>query len=751
MKKKMLALLLSFCMIATFAGCSQNQDDQPTNTDNVSTGDNSGDVTNGGEDVGPAEYVPTGSQKMAGKTYGTDYISLYDKFGKDVKITDVKEDPNTGLAYIEKDGEVYELGLDFLTMAMVFNTICPEFGDEDAVYAEWWKYYITRFNSMMVEIPLYSNEYYDLYNTQIGNVKENPTNPYWGAQKAVIDWTSSKDDNSIILGSTTDLSGMFRMSSFAKTSPGSADLDIENLTTGLATVVTTKEGGFAYNDVVVKNVETTDNADGSLTYTFEIYDDLKFSDGSPITAKNYLYSTLAFATPVADEASGTSNTGASLYTGFSSFKKYDGTNAGDGITKTFSGLRLLDDYKFSVTVVADYNPYYYAISFAAFGPTYKNLWVGDADIADDGEGVYFTDNFYAKNGDSYTMAAHIKNSSRNTDQTYPYSGAYVVESFNESDLQAVLKKNTYFKGNYEGTVPSIDKIVYVKVVSETQLQQLQSGNVDFIAGITGGSETDEAISLADGSNGKYAYIHYARAGYGKMDFRGDLGSVQFDEVRQAIAYCMDRAQFAKDFTGGYGGVVDGPYYTGSWMYQAAVKAGMQLDSFETSADSAISVLEAGGWIYDVNGDPYTEGVRYKRIPAAYASETDKNFASIDGVYKTVQIGDDYYMPLVLNWYGTSPNPFTDLLVTGFLENENFKKAGFEIQNTIGGDLMLMLQEYYQDGDNYGGKPVYNVFNLATGFTSAMYDYTFNISPDPTWDDNRMWFNTDDADVYLLNS
>ena len=71
------------------------------------------------------------------------------------------------------------------------------------------------------------------------------------------------------------------------------------------------------------------------------------------------------------------------------------------------------------------------------------------------------------------------------------------------------------------------------------------------------------------------YVHYSRAGYGKLGFRADFGPVQFPAVRQAIALCMDREDFAKQFTGGYGGVVDGPYYTGAWFYKKAIANGMQ--------------------------------------------------------------------------------------------------------------------------------------------------------------------------------
>ena len=698
------------------------------------------------------EYVPTGAQLVAGLEYGTDYQSLYDQFGKDASIADVYEDEATGLAYFEApDGEDYELGLDFLTMAMVYNTD-PEgtdFDTEDEVYAEWWKYYITRWNYLMPEVPLYSNEYYDVYNAKIKGVEEYKTNPFWSPASALIDWTSEKDDGSFILGNSTDLSGKFRYSAFGASSPGAADNDVAGLVSGLETVSTTKEGGYVVNETVVDTFEVTENDDGTATYTIKIQEDLVFSDGSPITAKNYLYFPMVFSTPVATEASGRDARSLMTYVGYEDFAAYDGTD-GSG-SPVMTGLRLLDDYTFSATVKSDYYPYFYAITYAGFSPTYKDLWMGDSDLADDGEGVYITGDFYKKSGDSYEMAAHINTSALDNTVDYPFAGPYVVESYDASDKSAVLKINKNFKGNYEGATPSIETVIYKKIISETQLDDLLSGGVDCLSAITGGAETNEAIKAADDSNGGFVYTHYSRAGYGKLGFRADYGPVQFTEVRQAIAYCMDRATFAKDFTGGYGGVVDGPYYSGSWMYKAATAQGMLLDAYDTSVDSAIEVLEEGGWVYDAEGNEYTEGVRYKKIPAEYATENDINYQSIDGAYTTVEIDGDYYMPLALNWYGTDNNEFTVLLVTGFMENDNINNAGFVVQNTTG-DFAPMLDELYQQQvyGYYSGTPMYTCFNFATGFNSAAYDYSFNMTIDPSmYDDYSQYYIKDAADIYWL--
>lgn len=52
-----------------------------------------------------------------------------------------------------------------------------------------------------------------------------------------------------------------------------------------------------WDPVVVKDHEVIENDDGSKTYRFEINDNLKWSDGSPITAKDYVFSLLLHSSP----------------------------------------------------------------------------------------------------------------------------------------------------------------------------------------------------------------------------------------------------------------------------------------------------------------------------------------------------------------------------------------------------------------------------------------------------------------------
>ena len=342
--------------------------------------------------------------------YGEDYTSLYDKVGKDITIADVHEDEETGFGYITVDGEEKLLGLDFLTMAMVYNTTpAGDYATEEDVYAAWWRLYITRWNYLLPEVPLYSNEYYDLYNAQIKGVQEYPTNPFWNPTRALVDWSSEKEDDSIILGSSTELSGQFRVPSFGKSSPGSSDNDIGFLTSGLSTVETTKEGGYTWNDTVVDSHEEKINEDGSLTYTIKVKDDLKFSDGSAVAAKDYIAYTLASLTPVFTEAAARETSGRTIAGWQNAYQKYTGPGSEEGV-KELSGIRLLDEYTFSVTVTAEYANYFYKIIYGGFDAGYAAMWLGEGvEIKDDGNGCYLSDEFYAKDEEGkYIQAANIK-------------------------------------------------------------------------------------------------------------------------------------------------------------------------------------------------------------------------------------------------------------------------------------------------------------------------------------------------------
>lgn len=548
----------------------------------------------------------------------------------------------------------------------------------------------------------------------------------------------------VILGNITELSGDFRWPGFGGSSAGASDQDITWLTVGYGTMEIDQSGAYQWNKTAVKSHNETENDDGTYTIDIVLNEGLKFSDGSAITAKNYVAGILSFSSPVS-VAAGHSGMSGQAFVGYSEFRAYTGADAPEEAKKEFSGVRLLGEYEFSLTVSSDYYPYYFAYTYGAVNPDFLALVLGEGvDVKDDGNGCYLTDNFYAMTeGEdaTYVKAEEIKANRYDTTK-YPYSGPYTISKWDEGNSEATLLANPEFQGNFEGVKPTIETIVYRKLVDETQLDQLKKGEVDVLSAITGGDVTKAALAVVDGKN--FNEVHYQRAGYGKIQFECDFGPTMFASVRQAITYALNRTEFCQTFTGGYGVVVDGPFSPDFSMWKA-VKDDINLIDYSFSVANAEKALVEGGWIYNSKGEDFVPGqtgvdaVRYKKLTAEEAEAcggVNKTYASVnntDGVtYKTVKIGDDYYMPLAINWFGTTPNDVTDLLNTMLANSKDVAGLGMVIRATVG-DFTQLLGEIYRDASyGYAGTPTFGMFNLATGWNTAVYDYAFNWSLDEAY-------------------
>lgn len=548
----------------------------------------------------------------------------------------------------------------------------------------------------------------------------------------------------VILGSTTELSGDFRWPGFGGSSAGASDQDITWLTVGYGTMEIDQSGAYQWNKTAVKSHNETENDDGTYTIDIVLNEGLKFSDGSAITAKNYVAGILSFSSPVS-VAAGHSGMSGQAFVGYSEFRAYTGADAPEEAKKEFSGVRLLGEYEFSLTVSSDYYPYYFAYTYGAVNPDFLALVLGEGvDVKDDGNGCYLTDNFYAMTeGEdaTYVKAEEIKANRYDTTK-YPYSGPYTISKWDEGNSEATLLANPEFQGNFEGVKPTIETIVYRLLVQETQLDQLKKGEVDVLSAITGGNDTKAALAVVGGTN--FSEVHYQRAGYGKIEFECDFGPTMFASVRQAVTYALNRTEFCQTFTGGYGVVVDGPYSPDFAMWKA-VKDDITLIDYSYSVANAEKALVEGGWIYNSKGEDFVPGqtgvdaVRYKKLTAEEAEAcggVNKTYASVnntDGVtYKTVKIGDDYYMPLAINWFGTTPNDVTDLLNTMLANSKDVAGLGMVIRATVG-DFTQLLGEIYRDASyGYAGTPTFGMFNLATGWNTAVYDYAFNWSLDEAY-------------------
>lgn len=434
----------------------------------------------------------------------------------------------------------------------------------------------------------------------------------------------------------------------------------------------------------------------------------------PIDADDYIFSILHGSSADLKAIGGGLNpaTYGVAYTGYPTFN----AGTGEGAAKTskgipFSGVSKIGQYEFSVTINGARLPYFYELTLAAVGPTPLHVFAPDATIKDDGAGAYI-DGTYSQ----AVLSANVDTGTAKGGfrwQPTVFSGPYYLVSYNDTNKQAVLKVNPHYRGqfNYEPIFangilesldytkplvykPNIETINMVKTTSSTQFSQLTAGEVDLLNTINGGTAINEGKALTG-----ISHHTFARNGYGFIHFHSDIGPTQYVEVRQAVAYLLDRTTFAQTYTGGYGEVVHGPYGVAMWMFQDTKdQLAASLNTYAYNVDTARETLISGGWVLDDKGNAYTGvGVRHKLMK--------------DG--KTL-------MPLEIEWLSTPDNPVSEL-IAAMLPSEAVK-VGMKINQSVQ-EFAVLLDHYYGDVE----ERQYHMFNLATNFT-PVYDQYFAFHP-----------------------
>lgn len=511
---------------------------------------------------------------------------------------------------------------------------------------------------------------------------------------AVSSEAEAEPSGQLVIGSTTDVEANM-MSGWTN---GAMNAGIRILVFGYSTVAYQSDGQFDYDKTVVKSHKVTENEDGTKTFTVTINDGLTYNDGTPITAKDYVFylllnSSPEFASLEADASAG------NVYVGYDDFYA--------GKTKVFSGVRLVDDMTYSVTVKKDELPFFYEITYASLTPYPISVIAPGCDIKDDGKGAAITGTFtkdvLAKTiGDTTTGYRYMPKVT---------CGAYQIDSYDPSTKQAVLSVNPKFAGTYDGVKPKIAKLVLKSVTAATEADELAAGTVDLLPGISGGDSINAGLDVVDEK--KADYVSYMRSGYGQISFSCDLGPTQFTAVRQAIAYLLDRDEFARQYSGGFAKVVDGCYGLSQWEYKENKDAlEKELIHYTHDDGKAKQLLIDDGWILNKAGKDFVEGtddIRYKMV-------------------------DGKLMPLVIEWANTPDNPVSDLLST--MLPDEMKKVGMKLNATTM-DFNVLLNNLYRDGID---EPKYNMFNLGTSFPPAngfWYEYSTDEQYFGLWNTNRI--------------
>ena len=485
----------------------------------------------------------------------------------------------------------------------------------------------------------------------------------------------------LIIGTTTDLEQDFYDPIYNNSA---TNYKVCGLLHGYSTVTTTKEGEWQTDPVVVADLQTAENEDGTKTYTIKINDGLVWSDDSPVTAKDYVFALLLESSP---EMMGVDNYAATGYTTLEGWADFN-----SGSTKALKGVHLIDDLTFSVTIAAEELPYHYDLAYALVTPRPLAVLAPGCDVEDTEDGATITGEFTTE---------LLLETIGNTDTGYRYNpqvvcGPYKLVSYDASSRQGTFEVNENYAGTFDGVKPMIKTVIIKTVTADTEINELQAGTVDLLFSISGGESIEAGLDLVDaGTAQKHTYFRY---GYGKIQFDCSQFPTDSENVRQAIAYCLDRNEFARQYSGGYATVVHGEYGLSQWEFTDSKDwIDENLNTYEKDIEKAKEVLAADGWNLNAEGEEYKDGdgVRYKEV---------------DGELK----------PLEIQWCNTEGNPVSELLST--MLPEAMKEAGMELKPTTT-DFPTLFTAITHDGET-----IYNMYNLATGFSlqhSPWYYYSMD--------------------------
>ena len=280
------------------------------------------------------------------------------------------------------------------------------------------------------------------------------------------------------------------------------------------------------------------------------------------------------------------------------------------------------------------------------------------------------------------------------------------------------------------------------------------------------------------TTGGVNYQNYPRIGLAFMTFSYDWPTVHEIEVRQAIAWCMDREQLTQDYTSGYGMVVDGYYGIEQWEYlicteQLEFPINFMNDPLHVATDEDLEEWAKHRYMYATTDEEYEELLDAWRMLSldnlvhygVYDLEEDPDRTEkvgikkanmlLDSAHWTLNRDGETYRPgvddvrckmidgelvaLDLTMLYPRGNHIVDTIQENFIDNLN--EVGIKL-TLVPEDMELLLKRYYREEER-----TTDMIYLATNF-HVIVDPSITYSTDDT-PDHLIWNNTysDDEDLW----
>lgn len=463
------------------------------------------------------------------------------------------------------------------------------------------------------------------------------------------------DYKELYVGNATPLQGKF----FTGLWGGStSDLDVQELLHAYNLVKWDSDlVNIRLNHRVVSGAVILDDAAGNRTYLLALYDDLRYSDGTPITAYDYAFSLLLMVDPVIAELGG-QPMDASWLMGIDEYLS--------GESKTLAGLRVIDEKQLRITVKAESLPYFYEMARLNLKPYPISEIAPDTEVKDEGEGVFFSQPLDAK-----VLQKTILDPDTGY-MTHPrvVSGPYTLSEFDPETATAHFRINEEYAGNENNQTPQLWDLYYGPASNENMIQELGDGMFGLLNKVTFSRSLIDGIRLAQTQGHQYTMSNYPRTGLTLIWFTEDSPRTQSLAVRRAIAQCLDRESFVRSYVGPFGLVIDGLYGLGQWMYGIASGTSrypimlpendpqyeetlsqweeISLDGltrYSLDVEAAIRLLEEDGWTLGPDGAPYDPAAgtaRYKEIDGELVGLTLT--ISMPPSQDAIQAMEQYFLP-----------------------------------------------------------------------------------------------------------
>ncbi|KWU60951.1 ABC transporter substrate-binding protein [Bacillus mycoides] len=300
-----------------------------------------------------------------------------------------------------------------------------------------------------------------------------------------------------------------------------------------------------------------DISEDQLTYTLHLKDDLKFSDGSPLTADDVAFTLTVLHDPTYSGATDISQT---AIKGGQAYK--------EGKATSIEGIQVIDPKTITITT-EKVNAQTLSliggevISKAYYGKEYKQ------------GNLEYLKELYGK-----PMGA----------------GAYKLDKYIPGQEVRFVANENYFEGK-----PKIEHFIYKITKGDTKLQQFQAGEVDY-DGFTTNAETIEQLKELGFANvNVYTGSSY---GYIKMNYKKSY--FKDKRVRQAFIYGLERQKVIDTYFQGYASLVNVPITPVSWAYTEE-----GINKYEYNLEKAKKLLDEAGWKAGSDGIREKDGQKLK--------------------------------------------------------------------------------------------------------------------------------------------